>query len=108
MGLQDVVHAVALSEAVYKLVDVGPEGAVDHANSILSKLPPGVTTPLKFQCSVSTVSHRYVCYFICRDDIVCMLSDHTPSFFTLHDWIHSAQHCHGLCLGNLNTIPRCV
>jgi hypothetical protein len=58
--MQDVVYAVALSEAVYKLVDIGPEGAVDHANSILAKIPPGVTTSLKFQCSVENVSHRYV------------------------------------------------
>ena len=58
--LQDIVRAVALSEAVYKLVDVGNAAAVGHVNAIMADLPGSFSTPISCQCSVTTVPHRYI------------------------------------------------
>ena len=64
-GMQEMVYAVALSEAIYRLVDDGPVAAVSHANHILSGVPSADIPPINVQCSLSSVPHRY-------DDKTCV------------------------------------
>ena len=63
--MQDIVFSVALSEAVYRLVDSGPQAAVDHANSILAELPDDIVSSIRFQCSNAGVPHRCVSQIYC-------------------------------------------
>eukprot|EP00892_Ulva_mutabilis_P003885 jgi/Ulvmu1/1869/UM012_0025.1 len=58
--LQEMIYAVALSEAVYRLVDDGPVAAVAHANHILSGVPSADIPPINVQCSLLSVPHRYL------------------------------------------------
>jgi hypothetical protein len=57
--VKDMLAAVALSEAVYRLVDNGPEAAAAHANEILATLPRSTLCVIQLQCSLETASHRY-------------------------------------------------
>jgi hypothetical protein len=56
--VQDLVLSAALSEAVYKLTDIGPEAVPEHVDSILAELPPSARLPVTTQCSREGVPHR--------------------------------------------------
>lgn len=59
-GVQDLVVAMALSEAVYRLMDAGEDAALSHIDTILAILPASTVPALQVQCSLPSVSHRYV------------------------------------------------